>query len=1555
MAGYTRQSTFADGDTITAALFNNEFNQLLNAFGNTSGHKHDGTANEGPVIGLIGDAGETSPNNKVLIDTTNNYIEFYVEVSSAPVQQLYIADGAIIPVTDSDIDLGTTSLRFKDTYTDTVTTTGNVSIGGDLTVTGSATISGNLTFGDADTDSINLAAEIDSDIIPNTDGTYDLGSATKEWQDLYIDGTANIDSLVADTADINGGTIDGVTIGGTTAGAVTFTDLSDGTITIAGFADEDNMVSDSATLLPTQQSVKAYVDSQVTAQDLDFQGDSGGALSIDLDSETLTIAGGTGIDTTGATNTLTVAIDSTVTTLTGTQTLTNKTLTSPDINTPDIDGGTIDATTIGGATPAAGSFTTLSSSGGITGTLQTAAQTNITSVGTLSSLSVGSTLTIDNTASSSFGTIEISGTSGAYIDLKSPSSDDFDLRIITSGTGGQINAAAGTLALQIAGSTVLSTASGGVAVTGTLSATGNITGTLATAAQPNITSLGTLTGLTTTGDINFGDNDKAVFGAGSDLQISHTGAASLISDTGTGDLFIRASNALRLQSADNENYLVANANGSLNLYYDNTQKFATTSTGIDVTGTVTADGLTVDTSTLVVDATNNRVGIGTASPAESLHTTGNIRFGDSAPAELYTNSSELRLGVDRNNDNTTSNITFYTNNDEKVRIDADGNVGIGETSPSTKLHITSAAPNIRLEDSDTNSYGEIVYNTAGGGLLIRSDENAATGASGSNILFETDGSERVRIDSSGNLLVGKTSAALAGAGTAILSTGTHNVTVDGDTALQLNRLTSDGNLITFYKDTSTVGSIGTVSGYLYVGGTAGNDAFLSFGADGVRPATSAGAARDAAIDLGGSSNRFKDLHLSGGAYTNGITTTGNLVIGTEDNNSALLEISGAAAGSTEGGEIRLDTAADHDGTYEFYRIDVNQDDFRIGRQGNTDFYIFQDGKVKVENVFEVGGVSNLSSVDASAGISSTALMNVKADGTNDTVINVGLNTASNHYAYIDLIGDSTYTDYGLRIIRNNGGANTSSGIHHRGTGELFFRTDDAAAMKFETNASEAMRIDSLGDVGIGTQNPTHKLHVQGTSNDTIDETKGTMKVQASGGNGMILGTIASSPYTSYIQSAYVQDTSVAQYNLALNPIGGNVGIGTSSPSDKFHVKGTGSTGIVTERSGTSSAALIADSSGTALYSQESYGSTTAVPFRIYTGTSERMRIDGSGNVGIGQTPTNRFDVNSGTNIVVSKFQSSLGGAGNRAIIQLGASGNSQSGLQFIQCGSSSSIEGGANAATIENTENAPLIFGTNNTEKMRIDSSGNLLVGTATHRNYSGGTTEITLGTDSAGSTTGGAITFASGNGLLGYLGGQESSTTLGTYTATHLQFNTNNTERMRINSSGRLLIGGTADRGAHVCVGGDSNTARVIPMTDNVGYVGEAAFRWQAIYAVNGSIQTSDEREKTEIKKTTLGLDFIKDLKPVSYKWIDGKQQNKGKDEREHQGLIAQQVAETVEKHGIDKNNFGGLDIQKTEKYDDFHGMSYDQFVAPLIKAIQEQQAQIEALQSEINELKNS
>ncbi len=301
MAGYTRQSTYTDGDVITAAQSNNEFNQLLAAFVNTTGHKHDGTAAEGPVIGLIGDPGVATPLNKVVVSDTNNRIGVFVDVGGSSTEQIRFQDGAIVPVTDNDIDLGASGIEFKD---------------------------------------------------------------------LFIDGTANIDALIADTADINGGTIDGVTIGGASAGAITATslvattaDINGGTVdgaviggasaaaitgttivantsiniagdgaTVTGIKDEDDMSSNSATKLATQQSIKAYVDAQVTAQDLDFQADSGGVLSIDLDSETFTLTGGTGIDTSGSGNTVTFAIDSTVATLTGTQTLTNKTLTTPVIS-----------------------------------------------------------------------------------------------------------------------------------------------------------------------------------------------------------------------------------------------------------------------------------------------------------------------------------------------------------------------------------------------------------------------------------------------------------------------------------------------------------------------------------------------------------------------------------------------------------------------------------------------------------------------------------------------------------------------------------------------------------------------------------------------------------------------------------------------------------------------------------------------------------------------------------------------------------------------------------------------------------------------------------------------------------------------------------------------------------------------------------------------------------------------------------------------------------------------------------------------------------------------
>jgi hypothetical protein len=118
---YSRQSTFADGDTITADLFNNEYNQLINTFTysatdvGATGHRHDGSAGQGGNIPTIGDLDFL---NKIVVDSTNNRWGVFVQVGAVTVEQIRVQDGSIVPVTNNDIDLGTDSLQFKNIFID---------------------------------------------------------------------------------------------------------------------------------------------------------------------------------------------------------------------------------------------------------------------------------------------------------------------------------------------------------------------------------------------------------------------------------------------------------------------------------------------------------------------------------------------------------------------------------------------------------------------------------------------------------------------------------------------------------------------------------------------------------------------------------------------------------------------------------------------------------------------------------------------------------------------------------------------------------------------------------------------------------------------------------------------------------------------------------------------------------------------------------------------------------------------------------------------------------------------------------------------------------------------------------------------------------------------------------------------------------------------------------------------------------------------------------------------------------------------------------------------
>jgi len=212
-------------------------------------------------------------------------------------------------------------------------------------------------------------------------------------------------------------------------------------------------------------------------------------------------------------------------------------------------------------------------------------------------------------------------------------------------------------------------------------------------------------------DLKFKDNVKAVFGTGSDLQIYHDGSHSYIDDAGTGRLYIRGNGAVELQKYTGEKILEGNADGAVNVYYNNSLKLATTATGVDVTGTITADG--IDSTCAAGD--------------------GNLAL------QAYHPTSTSARDIAKFQSNVGG-----TQVDQMV-IGCDGNVDINGTVTAQLLDLGTNNPRIRFDDSDTSNNGEITLdNTA---LRIEADEDNAV--ANSKISFRVDASEKAFINSSG--------------------------------------------------------------------------------------------------------------------------------------------------------------------------------------------------------------------------------------------------------------------------------------------------------------------------------------------------------------------------------------------------------------------------------------------------------------------------------------------------------------------------------------------------------------------------------------------------------------------------------------------------------------------------------------------------------------------------------------------------------------------------------------------------------------------------------------
>ena len=301
-----------------------------------------------------------------------------------------------------------------------------------------------------------------------------------------------------------------------------------------------------------------------------------------------------------------------------------------------------------------------------------------------------------------------------------------------------------------------------------------------------------------------------------------------------------------------------------------------------------ATGTNTATERLRIAASGN-VGIGTTSPSKNLHIydasggatlkieSNTANSYDSSKIELLggnNSTSEILLGdaisatvgriIYRHIGNS---LAFDVNSSEAARIDSNGKLGIGTTSPSTPLHIAASVPTITLGDTDVSTLATI----SGNGGYLNLDAHT-----GQTVRFSVGTSEKVRIDSSGNLLVGKTAVGTGTVGAELRTNGFNAFVRSGAEVMNINRLSSDGTIIDFRKDSVSVGSIGTASSIMYIG-TGDVGIRTNAISDTIEPFnTSNTNVRDALIDLGSSGARFKDLYLSGGVYLGGTVAANKL-------------------------------------------------------------------------------------------------------------------------------------------------------------------------------------------------------------------------------------------------------------------------------------------------------------------------------------------------------------------------------------------------------------------------------------------------------------------------------------------------------------------------------------------------------------------------------------------------------------------------------------------------------------------------------------------------------
>jgi hypothetical protein len=662
-------------------------------------------------------------------------------------------------------------------------------------------------------------------------------------------------------------------------------------------------------------------------------------------------------------------------------------------------------------------------------------------------------------------------------------------------------------------------------------------------------------------------------------------------------------------------------------------------------------------------------------------------------------------------------LIFDTNSAEAMRITSAGNVGIGTNSPVARLHLfDTLAPEARLQIGTTTSQGAYTFysstiNEAGIGFTpnsaIMSIYSGRSAAWGGQITFTTDTSERMRITQTGNVGVGTAGPQArftVGAGNMALSTLgvglTGSTPATGTQKLILGGNSADGvgNEIGWYPNTSFTGDIAQITAIstAYGVSSAGAMIFRTNGGAGATPAERMRLDSNGSLGIGTTAAAAR-LHTNGGA--------GGINAVFESNTTADTRIE-FRNNATRAGYLYWDanevrTLADPSRSITSYTNGVER--MRINSSGNVGIGITAPAaRLHVLN-------------------SSIADQLRLQDVTTDATTKYGVIGAA-HYtnAQSPITIAMSASSSGANAITVGGGVSTMTSA----TIIQFFTAATATTLV----GTERMRIDSSGQVGIGTT-PSARLDVNGNIRTTVGS-GGTLilhETDATRANQLVSGADASG---SYINASFATGGSaILRFQTANTErmritAAGDVGIGTTSPNYKLEVRTDAASGFNwvgsfnnTATGGFGAGFLARSSVGSAYFYMRGDGlayveNSTNNGLGFATNATEKMRITAAGDVGVGiTTPSTRihaYNNTANTPVIVRTQQASTGNNFDYASFSVSATGAS-GGLVAWATGSLR-----AGQVWVQSDGAQPLVLGTNDTERMRVTSTGTVGINTST-------------------------------------------------------------------------------------------------------------------------------------------------------------------------------------------------------------------------------------------------